>query len=33
MPASQLWVSRLDLDALERDLPPVTIPPGAKEPR
>ena len=31
MPASQLWVSPLDLDALERDLPPVTNRPAAKE--
>lgn len=31
MPASQLWVSRLDLDAIGRGLPPVASPPAAKE--
>ena len=33
MPASQLWVSQLDLDAIERDLPPLATPPASKEPR
>lgn len=32
-PASQLWVSRLDLAGIDRDLPPVTTQPAATEPR
>lgn len=31
-PASQLWVSRLDLEAVERDLPPLADAPSAAEP-